>query len=55
MPGFGEAPVTGRATAATPCCTGDVAANAVDGDASTRYSTGAGQAPGQYLQADFGK
>jgi glucosylceramidase len=38
-----------------PCCTGDVAANAVDGDASTRYSTGAGQAPGQYLQVDFGQ
>ncbi len=37
------------------CCTGDVAANAVDGDASTRYSTGEGQAPGQYLQVDFGK
>src|SRR5713101_1151077 len=40
---------------ADPCCTGDVAANAVDGDASTRYSTGVGQAPGQYLQVDFGK
>jgi len=38
-----------------PCCTGDVAANAVDDDASTRYSTGVGQAPGQYLQVDFGK
>ncbi|HEV3173820.1 MAG TPA: discoidin domain-containing protein, partial [Actinocrinis sp.] len=38
-----------------PCCTGDVAANAVDGDASTRYSTGTGQTPGQYLQVDFGK
>ena len=38
-----------------PCCTGDVAASAVDGDASTRYSTGTGQAPGQYLQVDFGK
>jgi glucosylceramidase len=37
------------------CCTGDVAANAADGDASTRYSTGEGQAPGQYLQVDFGK
>jgi glucosylceramidase len=37
-----------------PCCTGDVAANAVDGDASTRYSTGEGQASGQYLQVDFG-
>jgi glucosylceramidase len=38
-----------------PCCTGDVAANAVDGDASTRYSTGTSQAPGQYLQVDFGR
>ena len=40
---------------ADPCCSGDVAANAVDADASTRYSTGAGQTPGQYLQVDFGK
>ena len=40
---------------ANPCCTGDVAANAVDGDAGTRYSTGAGQSVGQYLQVDFGK
>jgi len=40
---------------ADPCCSGDVAANAVDADASTRYSTGTGQTPGQYLQADFGK
>jgi glucosylceramidase len=32
-----------------------VAANAVDGDASTRYSTGTGQVPGQYLQVDFGR
>jgi glucosylceramidase len=31
------------------------AAGAVDGDASTRYTTGTGQAPGQYLQADFGR
>jgi glucosylceramidase len=38
-----------------PCCTGDVAANAVDGDASTRYSTGTGQTAGLYLQVDFGK
>jgi glucosylceramidase len=38
-----------------PCCTGDVAANAADGDASTRYSTGAAQTPGQYLQVDFGR
>jgi glucosylceramidase len=32
-----------------------VAANAVDGDASTRYSTGTAQAPGQYLRVDFGR
>ena len=32
-----------------------MAANAADGDASTRYSTGAAQAPGQYLQVDFGR
>jgi glucosylceramidase len=54
------APVGWTATASPPwptdpCCTGDVAANAVDGDASTRYSTGAAQAPGQYLQIDFGR
>ena len=40
---------------ADPCCTGDVAANAADGDASTRYTTGTGQTPGQYLQVDFGR
>jgi glucosylceramidase len=33
----------------------DTAASAVDGDASTRYTTGTGQAPGQYLQVDFGR
>jgi glucosylceramidase len=49
-----------RATAvpagpADPCCVADVAANAVDDDASTRYSTGAAQAPGQYLQVDLGR
>jgi glucosylceramidase len=38
-----------------PCCQGDVAANVVDDDASTRYSTGTGQAPGQYLQVNFGR
>jgi glucosylceramidase len=38
-----------------PCCTGDIAANAVDDDASTRYSTGEGQGPGEYLQVDFGR
>jgi glucosylceramidase len=38
-----------------PCCSGDVAAKAVDDDASTRYSNGSAQAPGQYLQVDLGK
>jgi glucosylceramidase len=33
----------------------DSAASAVDGDASTRYSTGAAQTSGQYLQVDFGR
>jgi glucosylceramidase len=37
-----------------PCCTTDVAAKAVDDDATTRYSTGTGQQPGQFLQVDFG-
>src|SRR6202000_1410431 len=30
-------------------------ANAVAGETSTRYSTVEGQAPGQYLQVDFGR
>jgi len=38
-----------------PCCSADVAAHAVDADASTRYSSGTTQAAGQYLQVDFGK
>jgi glucosylceramidase len=38
-----------------PCCQGDVAHNAVDDDATTRYSTGTGQQPGQYVQVDFGR
>jgi glucosylceramidase len=38
-----------------PCCQADVAASAVDDDASTRYSTGTGQQPGQYLQVDLGR
>ncbi len=40
---------------ANPCCSGDVAQNAVDDDASTRYSTGTSQVPGQYLQVDLGQ
>ena len=35
--------------------TGDTAAAAVDDDASTRYTTGAAQQPGQYLQVDLGR
>jgi glucosylceramidase len=38
-----------------PCCTADVAANAVDDDATTRWTTGTGQQPGQYLQVDLGR
>jgi glucosylceramidase len=38
-----------------PCCSGDVASHAVDDDASTRYSSGASQEPGQYLQVDLGR
>jgi glucosylceramidase len=43
------------AASTDPCCSGDVAAHAVDDDASTRYSTGAAQQPGQYLQVDLGR
>lgn len=38
-----------------PCCTADVAGHAVDDDATTRWSTGTGQTPGQYLQVDLGR
>jgi glucosylceramidase len=40
---------------ADPCCAMDVAANAADDDASTRWSTGTSQATGQYLQVDLGR
>ena len=47
---------TGWTATASPATTGsDAVAYAVDADASTRYSTDAGQASGQYLQVDFGK
>ena len=39
-----------RATASTPAD----AANAVDDDATTRWATGAAQAPGQWLELDLG-
>jgi glucosylceramidase len=32
-----------------------VVSHAVDDDASTRYSSGASQAPGQYVQVDLGR
>jgi len=38
---------------ANPCCASDVASHAADDDASTRYSTGAAQMPGQYVQVDL--
>ena len=37
-----------------PCCSADVASHAVDDDAATRWSTGAAQSSGQYLQVDLG-
>ena len=51
-------PTSWSATANPPaptdsCCTDQVADNAVDDDATTRWSTGTGQAAGQYLQVDL--
>jgi glucosylceramidase len=46
---------TGWTATASTSSTTDTAANAVDDDASTRYSSGTAQAPGQYLQVDLGK
>lgn len=37
-----------------PCCTGDVAAHAVDGDPGTRWSSGRAQRPGDALVVDLG-
>ncbi|AEV83505.1 glucan endo-1,6-beta-glucosidase [Actinoplanes sp. SE50] len=48
----GEIPLTGATAVAVP--PGEGAPLAVDGDASTRWSSGAAQAPGQYLQVDLG-
>jgi glucosylceramidase len=51
-----QASPAGWSATANPATTGsDAVANAVDGDASTRYSTDATQTAGQYLQVDFGK
>jgi glucosylceramidase len=38
-----------------PCCTVDVAAHMIDDDASTRWSSGTGQVPGQYVQINMGR
>lgn len=38
-----------------PCCTGDVATAAVDGDPATRWSTGRAQRPGDTLEVDLGR
>ncbi|MEY9967121.1 glucosylceramidase [Streptacidiphilus sp. MAP12-16] len=46
---------TGWTATASPAGATDAPAKAVDDDASTRYSTGTGQTPGQYLQVDLGK
>jgi glucosylceramidase len=46
---------TATASPSPAAGSGDEAANAADGDASTRYSTQTGQAAGQYLQLDFGR
>jgi F5/8 type C domain/Glycosyl hydrolases family 16/Carbohydrate binding domain len=36
-----------------PCCTGDAATNALDGNASTRWSSGVAQAANQWFQVDM--
>ncbi|GIE73016.1 glucosylceramidase [Actinoplanes palleronii] len=48
----GELPLTGATAVAYP--PGEGATLAIDGDASTRWSSGAAQTPGQYLQVDLG-
>jgi glucosylceramidase len=59
--GFGLHDLTGAVATADPpapvdpCCAGDVAANLVDDDGATRWTTGAAQAQGQYLQVDLGR
>jgi glucosylceramidase len=46
-------PLTGATATASPA--GETPAAAVDGDGSTRWSSGTAQQPGQYLQADLGR
>ncbi|MCE6995157.1 discoidin domain-containing protein [Saccharothrix sp. S26] len=51
----GLAPVPLDGATATTVPTGENAAAAVDGDASTRWSSGQAQEPGQHLQVDLGR
>ena len=46
-------PLTGATATASPA--GETPAAAVDGDASTRWSSGAAQQAGQYVQVDLGR
>jgi glucosylceramidase len=48
------APVAIPGATATASPAGETPAAAVDGDASTRWSSGTAQVPGQYLQVDLG-
>ncbi len=52
-----DQPITpaGWTAIAEPSSAEDAPARAVDDDASTRYSTGTAQQPGQWLQVDFGR
>ncbi|MFC1430776.1 discoidin domain-containing protein [Streptacidiphilus sp. N1-3] len=50
-----QADPTGWTATASAAGATDTPAQAVDDDASTRYSSGTGQAPGQYLQVDLGR
>jgi glucosylceramidase len=51
-PDLRQVSLAGATATAVPA--GDDAAAAVDGDASTRWTSGQAQAPGQYLQIDLG-
>lgn len=48
-------PVALRGATATAVPAGETPAAAVDGDASTRWTSGEAQAPGQFLQVDLGR
>jgi glucosylceramidase len=50
---FAPVPLPGATATASPA--GETPSAAVDGDASTRWSSGAAQEPGQYLQADLAR